>query len=413
MKKFLSLILALVMCLGLSNAALALTVEEGISVIDWDLESITTTVEKDDLVYETDAFTAFTTLYEYSDYYSMKPGTPITVSNTSTDPDVIINVYFLKYTYISEPMTVLGITEDGEMYEYEINNAYYGSDAECYVLTDRTDHGYTDEYLPGGSGLYWLCGGFQGLDGYTVQDMGKCLHAGESMTFTLPQFAGEDTTYKLFAEAYYPSLDDGKQSCLFYSWSMLKLDGSNTPNAVPDVPIPTMPPDFRPDGLPEFADVAPTAYYAAPVTWAVGNSITAGTSATTFSPASPCTQQQILTFLYRAQRNITGTPAPASSEDLTNALNWAKEKGMINDSFDPNAVCTRATAVSYIWQAMDKPEAAASSFNDVSDSASYAAAVSWAVENSVTSGTGNGNFSPDKACDRGTIMTFLYRAFAQ
>ena len=162
-----------------------------------------------------------------------------------------------------------------------------------------------------------------------------------------------------------------------------------------------------------FTDVAENAYYAAPVAWAVENDVTAGTSATTFSPTNPCTQQQILTFLYRAQRNINGTPAPASSQDLIDALQWADEKGMIDTSFDPEATCTRATAVSYIWQAMGEPEAAASSFTDVPAAASYAAAVNWAVEKGVTSGTGNGKFSPDNACDRGTIMTFLYRAFAQ
>ena len=162
-----------------------------------------------------------------------------------------------------------------------------------------------------------------------------------------------------------------------------------------------------------FTDVAENAYYAASVAWAVENGITAGTTATTFSPANPCTQQQILTFLYRAQRNINGTPAPASSQDLLDAMQWADEKGMIDASFDPEATCTRATAVSYIWQAMGEPEAAASSFTDVPAAASYAAAVNWAVEKGVTSGTGNGKFSPDNACDRGTIMTFLYRAFAQ
>ena len=69
--------------------------------------------------------------------------------------------------------------------------------------------------------------------------------------------------------------------------------------------------------------------------------------------------------------------------------------------------------MSYMWQAAGKPTAKASSFTDVPANADYAAAVSWAVENDVTKGTGNGAFSPNQVCTRGQIVTFLYRYFGK
>lgn len=195
------------------------------------------------------------------------------------------------------------------------------------------------------------------------------------------------------------------------------LTGEEAPAApvtsgAPDVPIPTQAPDFVPPvTAPEFTDVPAGKWYAAPVAWAVENNITNGATTTTFAPTDSCTQEQILTFLYRAQRNTSDTPAPASAEDMAAAVSWAREQGMIDDSFNGKELCTRATAVSYIWQALGSPDAAASSFSDVSAGASYASAVNWAVEIGVTEGTGNGAFSPSNTCDRATIVTFLQRAY--
>lgn len=192
------------------------------------------------------------------------------------------------------------------------------------------------------------------------------------------------------------------------------LTGEEAPAAsgAPDVPIPTQAPDFVPPAsAPEFTDVSADKWYAAPVAWAVENNITNGATTTTFAPTDPCTQEQILTFLYRAQRNTGDAPAAASAEDMAAAVSWAREQGMIDDSFNGKELCTRSTAVSYIWQALGSPDAAASSFSDVSADASYASAVNWAVEIGVTEGTGNGAFSPSNTCDRATIVTFLQRAY--
>lgn len=160
---------------------------------------------------------------------------------------------------------------------------------------------------------------------------------------------------------------------------------------------------------PSFTDVPTGEWYADPVAWAVEKGITNGTEPDKFSPGQNCTQAQILTFLYRAARN-GGT---ATAEDMDKAINWAREKGMIDDSFKGNKLCTRSTAVNYIWQAFNKPSAKASSFTDVDANADYAAAVSWAVEKEITNGTNpdGTTFSPDEICSRGHIVTFLYRAY--
>lgn len=167
-----------------------------------------------------------------------------------------------------------------------------------------------------------------------------------------------------------------------------------------------------PEPAPGFTDVSVREYYAAPVAWAAGNGIANGTGGNNFSPNETCTQAQILTFLYREVRNAgSAVPVAASAADMDAAVDWALSMGMIDASFEGGALCTRATAVTYIWQAFGSPDASASSFNDVPAGTAYAASVSWAVQKGVTNGTGDGNFSPDTTCTRGQIVTFLYRAY--
>ena len=168
-----------------------------------------------------------------------------------------------------------------------------------------------------------------------------------------------------------------------------------------------------------FTDVAATSPYYDGIEWAMDEGITNGTTATTFSPYQNCTRAQIITYLWRA----AGSPEPASTEpaytDVTDtslyffkAVQWASEQGLVEgETFDPYAGCTRAMAVYFMWVAADSPEAAASSFTDVAADADYAGAVNWAVAQGVTLGTGDGStFSPDTVCQRGQIVTFLYRA---
>lgn len=166
-----------------------------------------------------------------------------------------------------------------------------------------------------------------------------------------------------------------------------------------------------------FNDVKSTDYFADAVLWAVEKNITSGTSKTTFSPNATCTKAQILTFLWRAN----GSPEPTISNPFTDikaadyyykAALWAAEKGLVSGStFGANADCTRAMTVEYLWKAAGSPAPSGkASFTDVSANADYAQAVAWAVEKGITSGTSKTTFSPAATCTRGQIVTFLYRA---
>lgn len=161
---------------------------------------------------------------------------------------------------------------------------------------------------------------------------------------------------------------------------------------------------------PKFTDVAAASPFAAAIDWAVGKEITLGKTETTFGPTDPCTVSHILTFLWRAN----GKPgAEEGVADRDSAAKWAVEKEMIAEDADLTAVCTRSMAVTFMWKAAESPEAKAEiSFTDVSEDAEYAAAVAWAVELKVTTGTTETTFSPDNACNRGQIVTFLYRELA-
>lgn len=169
--------------------------------------------------------------------------------------------------------------------------------------------------------------------------------------------------------------------------------------------------DNTPKTVGNFADVKIDVYYADAVLWAVENNITNGTSNTAFSPDQICTRAQIITFLWRA----AGSPEPQGTSAFSDvdveayyakATVWAAENGMADGTnFEPNAPCTREMAVEFMWKYAGSPSASASDFSDVSSPA-----VDWAVEESITSGTGDGKFSPDNSCTRAQIVTFLYRA---
>ena len=169
-----------------------------------------------------------------------------------------------------------------------------------------------------------------------------------------------------------------------------------------------------------FRDVKQSDYYYDAVKWAVEKGITEGTSAGTFSPNVSCTRAQMVTFLWRA----AGSPAPKSKtnpfQDISStdyfysAVLWAVENGITTgtdaDAFSPNAKVNRAQTVTFLYRAAASPASGSSSFGDVSEDAYYAKAVAWANENGITSGTGNGKFSPNADCTRGQIVTLLYRA---
>ena len=173
-----------------------------------------------------------------------------------------------------------------------------------------------------------------------------------------------------------------------------------------------------------FVDVPASAYYADAVKWAVEKGITTGTSATTFSPEASCTRAQMVTFLWRA----AGSPAPKATTtaftDLDksayyyDAVLWAVEQGITTGTsattFSPNATVTRGQTVTFLYRFAGQPAVSgSSSFTDVNSSDYYAAAVQWAKEQGITSGTSDTTFSPTSDCTRGQIVTFLYRQLAK
>ena len=169
-----------------------------------------------------------------------------------------------------------------------------------------------------------------------------------------------------------------------------------------------------------FNDVKPGDYFYDAVNWAVEKGITTGTSTTTFSPNASCTRAQIVTFLWRA----SGSPEPKTASNpftdvaanayYCKAVLWAVENGITTGTsattFSPDAPCTRAQGVTFLWRANgSKAASAAASFTDVASDAYYAPAVAWAAEQNVTGGVGNGLFSPDTTCTRAQIVSMLYR----
>lgn len=169
-----------------------------------------------------------------------------------------------------------------------------------------------------------------------------------------------------------------------------------------------------------FNDVKSGDYFYDAVNWAVEKGITTGTSATTFSPNASCTRAQIVTFLWRA----SGSPEPKTASNpftdvaanayYCKAVLWAVENGITTGTsattFSPDAPCTRAQGVTFLWRANgSKAASAAASFTDVASDAYYAPAVAWAAEQNVTSGVGNGLFSPDTTCTRAQNVSMLYR----
>lgn len=165
-----------------------------------------------------------------------------------------------------------------------------------------------------------------------------------------------------------------------------------------------------------FVDVNEKDYFYYPIKWAIGNSITNGTSDTTFSPNDTCTHAQILTFLWRANgcEEVSGTyDGIDDNAYYANALKWSYEYGLINNKeFDPNAPCTRMDAISYMYL-LDYPIDDYSSYaeNMTDISASEKQIVGWAIDSAITNGTSETTFSPNNICTRAQIITFLYRAY--
>ena len=169
-----------------------------------------------------------------------------------------------------------------------------------------------------------------------------------------------------------------------------------------------------------FYDVPNGAYFYEAVKWAVKNGITTGVGNDLFAPEQPCTRAQIVTFLWRA----AGSPEPKGASSFADvaagsyyakAVAWAVENGITTGTgdgkFSPDATCTRAQAVTFLARALSAKASGKAEFSDVPADSYFADAVAWAAANGVTEGIGGGLFGSDNDCTRGQIVTFLYRAY--
>ena len=230
---------------------------------------------------------------------------------------------------------------------------------------------------------------------------------------------GRDQTFTITPDKGYAVakvLVDGKSVGAVKSYTFKNVTKDHTIEAI----------FMKSNGNPQtgvFVDVAEGSYYEKAIDWAVEKGITNGVSSNMFAPNDPCTRAQIVTFLWRA----AGSPAPKSMSSFTDvpadafyakAVACAVENGITSGTgegkFSPNSTCTRAQAVTFLYRASGSPAVSGKAeFSDVSTTAFYADAVAWAAKKGITTGIGGGLFGSDNDCTRGQIATFLWRAMAE
>ena len=212
---------------------------------------------------------------------------------------------------------------------------------------------------------------------------------------------------KLYVSMYF---NWGLAFSIYDNYEMVDLNIGEPPS-LPKPPEPT---------VGGFSDVKQSAYYADSVLWAVENGITSGIGGGRFAPGGTCNREQIVTFLYRSK----GSPAVDITdsfsdmpklEEFRKAISWAVEdnitSGIGGGKFAPGKGCTRAEAMTFIWRAAGRPEPKAiADFADMPSNSDFKKAISWAVENNITKGIGNNRFGPGETCKREHIVTFLYNA---
>ncbi len=171
-----------------------------------------------------------------------------------------------------------------------------------------------------------------------------------------------------------------------------------------------------------FHDVSRLDYFYDAVKWAAENGIASGTGRYTFSPNAVCTRAQTVTFLWRA----AGSPLPRyrvcpftdvqPSDYYYNAVLWAVEQGITTGlnatTFGPDVTVTRGQVATFLYRAASaaKPNTF-NPFADVKTTAYNYNAILWAYDNRITTGTSDTTFSPDAYCTRAQIVTFLYRYY--
>ena len=275
-------------------------------------------------------------------------------------------------------------------------------------VTVKANWVYTGGGSSGGGYTYYTIKATAGVNGSISPTGNVSVREGRDQTFTI-------TPDKGYAVA--KVLIDSKNVGAVKSYTFENVKKNHTIEVV----------FMKASGNPQtgvFVDVPEGSYYEEAVNWAVEKGITTGTDATHFSPDGICTRAQAVTFLWRAAGSPAAKSAVMPFADVKagsyyyDAVLWAVEngitKGTSDTMFSPDATCSRAQIVTFLWRSQKSPAAGtANPFTDVKASAYYADAVLWAVKEDVTKGTTNTTFSPDANCTRAQIVTFIWRALAE
>ena len=275
-------------------------------------------------------------------------------------------------------------------------------------VTVKANWVYTGGGSTGGGYTYYTIKATAGVNGSISPTGNVSVREGRDQTFTI-------TPDKGYAVA--KVLIDSKNVGAVKSYTFENVKKNHTIEVV----------FMKASGNPQtgvFVDVPEGSYYEEAVNWAVEKGITTGTDATHFSPDGICTRAQAVTFLWRAAGSPAAKSAVMPFTDVKagsyyyDAVLWAVENGITKGTsetmFSPDATCSRAQIVTFLWRSQKSPAAGtANPFTDVKASAYYADAVLWAVKEDVTKGTTNTTFSPDANCTRAQIVTFIWRALAE
>ena len=263
-----------------------------------------------------------------------------------------------------------------------------------------------------------LCNPGAGYDSASA-DTKVALKVGENHDYTIylqPNLYTVKEGHKLALVIY--TYEPGKAS---YSQNyQITLDNASVSAEIPVDEIPVA------AKLP-FQDVTEGTVQYDAVKWAYNHEprITGGVSADTFGTDLGCTRAHIVTFLYQlaGAPDVSGLDNPfadvADDAYYCAAVKWAAANGITAGTsattFSPDAVCTRAQAVTMLYATADSPDVSEldNPFADVADDAYYCAAVKWAAANGITAGTSATTFSPDAVCTRGQIIIMLYRGEMQ
>ena len=244
---------------------------------------------------------------------------------------------------------------------------------------------------------------------------------------------GENHDYTIYLQPNLYTVEEGHTLALvIYTYEQgmkrytqdyeITIDNASVNANIPVDKIPTKPVPASP-----FKDVAADSFCYDAVLWAVNQDpqVTNGVTSDTFAPKKVCTRAEAVTFLYRAagcpdvsdvEVNFTDVKEGAFYYD---AMLWAVKNGITNgttaSTFSPNATVTRAQVVTFLYRANNSPDVSdvEVSFTDVTEGAYYYDAMLWAIDNGITNGTTGSTFSPDAGCNRGQIVTLLYRCYAE